>query len=292
MASDLVLPEDLANGTYSWGAVYNNLRIRETKGRSGNESSSGSASAQRVFIVTGTYDPVAARAALVDGPVLIDTFDGMFRENIEWDQGETPDSWIFTVRYSYVPAPGRYTVSIDTNGGAILQTSAFAQAQFAASGETAIDFGKSIDVQDGNPQGVERVIPALKINVNARISADYTDEDDALAYAKIIANVTGYMASGTFMTFAAGELLFIGASGDIIGENPTLNFSFLASPNLTSKTIGDITGVNKLGHDYLWFDFKRYKDATTKMPSAKPRAAYVGRIYDFADMSVLKIGDV
>ncbi|EMI21544.1 hypothetical protein RMSM_01523 [Rhodopirellula maiorica SM1] len=272
--------------------VYNGISIQEIAGRSGTESSSGAATAQRTFLCSGTSDPVAARAALIDGPILIDTFDGMFRELIEWDQGESYDSWNMTVRYSYTPAPGRYTVSIDTTGGSILQTTALAQVAYPATGETAIDYGKAIDVQDGSPQGVERPIPALKINVRARISGDYTDEEDAMDYAFLIASCTGFMASGSFLRHAQGELLFLGATGDIIGEDPTLDFGFLSSKNITNQTIGDIVGVTKLGHDYLWYDFKKAKDPTTKMPITSVRQANVGRIFGFADLSVLKIGQV
>tara|TARA_R110002073_G_scaffold20209_5_gene72806 strand:- start:10757 stop:11635 length:879 start_codon:yes stop_codon:yes gene_type:complete len=292
MVTDLKRAQDLPNGTYDFGGVYNNIAIQEVAGRSGTESSSGAATAQRTFMLSGTTDPVAARAALIDGPVLIDTFDGMYRDIIEWDQGETYDSWLMTVKYSYTPAPGRYTVSIDTTGGSILQTTALAQVAYPATGETAIDYGKAIDVQDGSPQGVERPIPALKINVRARISGDYTDEDDAMDYAFLIASCTGFMASGSFLRHAQGELLFLGATGDIIGEDPTLDFGFLSSKNMTSQTIGDVVGVTKLGHDYLWYDFKKAKDPTTKMPITSVRQANVGRIFGFSDLSVLKIGEV
>ncbi|GAA4465449.1 hypothetical protein [Novipirellula rosea] len=292
MATDLVHASELANGLYGSVGVHNGISIREISGRSGTESASGAATAQRTFLASGTTDPVAARTALIDGPVLIDTFDGMYRDIIEWEQGESYDSWLLTVKYSFTPAPGRYTVSIDTTGGSILQTTALAQVAYPATGETAIDYGKAIDVQDGSPQGVERIIPALKINVRARISGDYTDEEDAMDYAFLIASCTGHMASGTFLKHAQGELLFMGATGDIIGEDPTLDFAFLSSKNITNQTIGDVVGVTKLGHDYLWYDFKRAKHPTTKMPITSVRQANVGRIYGFADLSVLKIGEV
>ena len=114
----------------------------------------------------------------------------------------------------------------------------------------------------------------------------------AMNYAKTIAELTGTVNSGSMFSgeYAAGELLFAGASGDIVGDDPTLVFTFLASKNVTGLSIGGITGIAKNGHDYLWFLFDTEKDSATNLLVSSPRACYVDRIYGEADHTQLHIG--
>ena len=93
------------------------------------------------------------------------------------------------------------------------------------------------------------------------------------------------------MSYAPGELLFAGATGDIVSnDDPFLSYTFLASPNVTGLTIGQITGIQKQGHEYLWFAYRKGKDAATKNIVSLPKAAYVNQIYGPGDMTLLKIG--
>lgn len=299
MASDL--NTTLADGDYGDIIFKNGLRIKEIAGREG-EDQRGSGTASRVFLISNSYDPLACRTALLAGVTTLSTYDGLVLNSIARER-MGPQSWQFTCNYdSLTPDIGGYTVSIDTTGGQILQTYAYGQTSYAATGETATDFGNAIDVQEGKPQGVQRVIPALKINVRAKIATEYLGSS-AIAYAKKVARYTGFTNSqpmfpildssgnptGNF-NFEAGELLFIGASGDIIAENPQLTFSFLASENVANLTLGEITIDSKKGHEYLWVDFKKDKDATTSRSVSLARAAYVGQIYDEADLNELSIG--
>lgn len=49
------------------------------------------------------------------------------------------------------------------------------------------------------------------------------------------------------------------ASGSQWGtEDWVVTFSFAASPNAVELTVGDITGIDKKGWEYLWV---RYQDA-------------------------------
>jgi hypothetical protein len=201
--------------------------------------------------------------------------------------------WDFTAEYRQrEPEPGQYTISIDTSGGQVMQTYAYAEAKYVATGESAPGMNNAIDVQDNKPQGVQRIIPALKISLRAKIkTANIAAVGGEMAYAQLISELTGTVNNATaFGQFAAGELLFTGATGDIIAEDPSLTFSFLASKNVTGLTIGSITGITKKGHDYIWFSFKNDKDATTGLQQSAPRAAYVNRIYGEADHSLLYIG--
>lgn len=283
---------DLTAGTYADLVVNNSISIREIAGREGTDTVNGG-TASRAWLVKGNKDPLTCRTALV-GNVSIDTYDGLFISSLSRER-VGPEEWIFTANYDMLtPQVGGYSVSIDTTGASILQLRSYSQTRFAAAGKTAPDMLKAIDVQDGVPQGVERIIPALKISIRAKIATEYVESP--LRYSKLIAQLTGTTNNaaiyddGEGNVFEAGELLFAGATGEVIAENPMLTFIFLASKNLTSVTLQGITGINKKGHEYLWYLPDYEKDSTTGLLVSRPRAAYVDQVYEPADHSLLKIG--
>jgi len=295
----LTLPSVLAS--YTGGPVYTNngCTVREIASREGSDSAGGS-TASITWRVSGSADPAAGRTALLNlglSPLVVggpidNIYDGLGMSSLSRER-VADEVWDFTAEYKQrEPEPGEYTVSIDTSGGQIMQTYAYAESKYVATGESAPGMNNAIDVQDNKPQGVQRVIPALKITVRAKIkTSNITTVGGVMAYAQAISELTGTVNNATaFGQFAAGELLFTGASGDIIAEDPSLQFNFLASKNVTGLTIGSITGIAKNGHDYIWFSFKSDKDATTGLQQSKPRAAYVNRIYGEADHSLLYIG--
>lgn len=303
MATDLYTPFNLPSvlPSYTGGPVYTNngVTVREIASREGTDSAGGS-TATITWRVAGSEDPIAGRTALnnlgldstvVGGPLSV-VYDNLAVATLSRARAGH-ELWDFTAEYKQrEPEPGAYTVSIDTSGGQVMQTYAYAEAKYVATGETAPSMNGSIDVQNGSPQGVQRVIPALKITVNAKIkTANIATVGGVMAYARLISELTGTVNNAVaFGQFAIGELLFTGCSGDIIAEDPSLQFTFLASKNVTGLTIGNITGITKAGHDYLWFSFKAGKDATTGLQASSPRAAYVNRIYGLADHSLLYIG--
>lgn len=303
MTLDLYTPAELPThlASYTGGPVYTNngVSVREVGSREGSDTPGGSG-ASITWLVTGSADPTVGRTALmnlglsplISGGPISNLYDGLSLKVLSRERNG-PDSWLFTADYNEKePEPGAYTISIDTSGGQIQQTYAYSESKYVATGETAPDMNNAIDVQDKKPQGVQRIIPALKLTVNAKIkTANITTVGGVVHYARVISELTGTVNNATMLgQFAAGELLFTGASGDIVAEDPSLQFTFLASKNASSLTIGNITGITKAGHDYIWFSFKKDKDTASGLPQTKPRAAYVNRIYKEADHSLLYIG--
>ena len=296
MVSGLFRGDQLEDGDYSIEessdidalggiAVDNGIYIREVAGREGTDNVSGTGSASRTWLVVGSSDPLICRSALLDGPILINTFDGLFIESISRER-HGPRSWLFTAEYTpFAPDVGEYVVSVDTTGGTLLRTVAISETRY---GSGAPNFGGAIDVQDGVAQGCEIVIPAMKLQVKARLKSSLLGSP--IAYANVIASLTGTVNSSPEFggAYAAGELLFLGASGDVVGENPTLTFSFAASPNLTGQTIGGISGIAKGGHQYLWCHFENAVDSGVAI--RRPKAVYVNTVYRSASWVPLKIG--
>lgn len=101
--------------------------------------------------------------------------------------------------------------------------------------------------------------------------------------------LTGRVNHAPFKGFAAGEVLFLGASGSQRGqEDWEVTFSFAASPNVTGLAVGQITGIAKKGWEYLWV---RYEDAVDAHTLVKqPAAAYVEQVYPYGDFALLGIG--
>jgi len=301
MVDGLFLGQQLDDGDYTesgdeYGdiAVQDGIYIREVAGREGTDNASGTGTASRTWLVVGSSDPLVCRDALAESPLSIDEYDGLFIESVSRER-HGPKSWLFTANYTpFTPKVGSYTVSIDTTGGQILQTTSYAQARFARAGTVAPDFLNSIDVQDGKANGVERIIPALRINIRSKIATQYVGSP--ARYSKLIAGLTGTVNSSAIFSdtegvvFDAGELLFVGATGEVVAKEPQLDFIFLASKNVTGANIGGIANITKAGHDYMWFLFDYARDSSTGMLISKPRAAYVDRIYGAADHSLLKIG--
>ena len=58
---------------------------------------------------------------------------------------------------------------------------------------------------------------------------------------------------------------------------------------MTNLTIGDITGVDKKGWEYLWVRYTDSVNDTAKALVKKPIAAYVERVYEYGDFGLLGI---
>jgi hypothetical protein len=149
---------------------------------------------------------------------------------------------------------------------------------------------EAIGVDSNGVNGVDIVVPALQWQENYDVPNAYVTSN----YIRGTAALTGTTNNAAFRGFSAGEVLFVGCSGshewdDQKGIGPwSLTYRFVASPNVTEQTIGDITGINKKGHEYLWV---RYEDAVSANTLLKkPKFVYVDKVYRDGDFSQLGIG--
>ncbi len=274
--------------------VHNGIAIRELAGRTGTDTVGQNDTATRIFRCAGSTNPLACRQALLDAdlsPLGIDiySYDDLNIQSLEYATLSGPEVWQFTASYAIVPLTGDYTVAIDTGGGLVKRTSAYAQTAFPKPGFPAPDYGVSVDVQDKKVQGVDVIIPALKIDITAKLDKGLLT--DPIGYAKTVASITGQVNNATYLTFAQGELLFAGATGDIIVDrDPSLVYTFFASQNVTGLQVGPIQNITKAGHDYIWFKYTSSKSNNYEV--ATPAVAYVSRVYGQADFGILKIGSI
>jgi len=111
------------------------------------------------------------------------------------------------------------------------------------------------------------------------------------AYKLTLFALTDRVNNSVFRGFAAGEVLFLGASGSKRGEEDwEITFRFAASPNVEGLTIGNIPNINKKGWEYIWVRYADAEDLAAKTLVKKPIAVYVEKVYHDGDFSGLGIG--
>ena len=184
--------------------------------------------------------------------------------------------------------------SFDTSGQTVHITQANRETRYPI--QTAPFMNFAIGVDGDSVQGVDIVVPTFQWTESYDVPAAFV----TYAYARTLAKLTGTVNLGGFRGFAGGEVLFLGASGSHEwdsqkGDGPwSLTYKFLASLNagpgqaLPAITAGDIMGIAKEGHEYLWV---RYENSAAQGTLVKkPSAVYVNRVYDYQNFSQLGIG--
>lgn len=199
--------------------------------------------------------------------------------------------------------PLKRSRSFDTGGGTQHVTQAIGsdtfpdgEQRFHTGSPAAPNMFGAIGVDGDSVNGVDIIIPQLTWTESYDVPNQYV----STSYIKTVSSLTGTVNNAAFRTFAAGEVLFAGASGSQQwdsdkGDGPwSLSYKFIASPNqgsgktLPAITVGAITGVEKDGHDYLWV---RYEDSVSNDTLFKrPKFVYVNKVYRRADFSKLGLG--
>jgi hypothetical protein len=169
----------------------------------------------------------------------------------------------------------------------------------AAGGEEGAKWNEHPIGWDGEKlNGVDLVSPSLTWTEVYDVPSSYVTN----AYIKQLAAFTGTKNDAAFRSFAAGEVLFLGANGShdwdtVAGDSPwRLQYKFEARPNQgntgdaipSSKSIIGGIPVNKKGHDYLWVRYATVVTNNRILPSAE--AIYVVPVYRSTDFSLLGIG--
>lgn len=273
------------------------------------------ATMQRSYKVFGTDDDVAVHA---DANTRISTLEPYWNYpgtsvNLRAESYSISylgdKAWQVTVSYEKIGAdddaqsePKRRARSFDTSGG----TTHITQCQAIGSGAT-LDFEKrfpdgatnmsgAIGVTEDSVAGVDIVIPALNWTEVYDVPNKYVTS----AYIKLVAGLTGTVNNGTFRTFQAGEVLFLGCSGshewdEEKGNGPwSLSYKFVASPNagpgqtIPALSIGGITDITKKGHEYLWIRYQSKVDSDSLLQH--PVGVYVNKVYRETNFSQLGIG--
>ena len=195
----------------------------------------------------------------------------VYRQDVRVDH-EGHQLW--SVEVPYGPKnklPGEYRFSFSTTGGTL---------RIRQSKESIARFPVGAAEQNGviggiNGEGVEIVIPALKMSYTFRHPAGVVNE----ALAVNLARKTGRTNSDVWHGFQPGEVLFMGADGSGgTSQESEVRYDVVASENITGQTVGTITGVAKKGWEISWIKYE--DDDADGVAAQKPLAVYVERVYD------------
>ena len=273
------------------------------------QSTTGSnAQATLTYIASGSDDDLAIKSAVES--FAPETYDGLPRQSVQIEP-ISEEYWDASVRYadsssssstSGAPDPGsgEYTYSFDTMGGTqhITQSLDTVGSYADSSIPSAPDFHGAIGVSNTNGnaevQGVDITVPIYNFSETHYLTTEQVTPE----YKGTLFQLTGKVNNATFRGLAAGECLFLGASGTLHGtETDTettgdweITYRFAASPNKTGITIGSISGIAKKGWEYLWVRYADVEDMNAMAMVKRPVAAYVEQVYESADFSSLDIG--
>ena len=247
------------------------------------------------YLLAGVAGDLAAKTMLTNSTAA--EYDGLVRQSIQFepvwvDVGTDDGLWDCRVRYvapdQKEPEVGESRFSFDTGGGTQHITQSLVTVQsFAPGGATAPNFKGAIGVTHDSVEGVDIHVPVYNFSETHYLA----DAAVTPAYRGKLFNLTGKVNDSSFKGLAAGECLFLGASGSKRGADDwEISFRFAASPNRTGITVGDITGIIKKGWEYLWVRYEDDVDAPTASMVKKPVAAYVEKVYEVGDFSDLGIG--
>jgi hypothetical protein len=179
---------------------------------------------------------------------------------------------------------GEWTWDFDTSGGTVQIYQAKQELRRYPTA-TAPNQNGAISVDADKVEGTEIIIPAMKINVQFKHPLGVV----TLAKAKYLSDITGTVNSDSFLSFAPGQVLFLGARGsDGSAAEATIGYSFAMGPNVTGLTIGSIAGVAKRAWEVAWI---KYKDTVTtaddakEQPTREAKYVYIDRVYEEIAMS-------
>jgi hypothetical protein len=245
------------------------------------------------YTVAGTEDDAAIRA-LVQATIP-STYLGLAFQDYRI-QHLGGGIWEAVARYGKKEPkePGQSSYSFDTGGGtqkitqSLMTMRAYARLEANSSGlymPIPPNFQGAIGVNNESVEGCDITVPVFHFSETHYFAANAITQ----AYKFNLFYLTGTVNNAPFKGFAAGEVLFLGASGQQRGvEDWEIAFKFAASPNANNLTVGSITGIVKLGWEYMWV---RYADAVDQNVLVKqPRFVYVEQVYRYADFSLLGIG--
>lgn len=228
------------------------------------------------------------------------TIKGMELESIEVVERINGDTWKVKAVYAEeddgtetdIEDDGdEETVSFafDTGGGTMHLNQSFKTV--SKSPNDAPDFNGAIEVDnEGNVNGVDVTMPVLNFTETHTMAGSRV----STSYKKTIASLTGTVNRSSFRGFAAGEVLFLGASGTKrskkLGAPWEITFRFAVSPNQSSLAVGKLKVSNKKGWDYLWVRYADKVADNKKNVVKEPVAAYVEQVYPQGDFGNLGLG--
>lgn len=279
--------------------VVNGITIVEVR-RSRGHVSSAKPTARREYMAWGSNNGDTIEDAVDDVRPL--TVNGLVIESVSADPREE-DETVWDVVYNYAtigggetPATkaeeisfelGSMTVNITHNPFGLAATQ-----KYAPKDQTAPDFKGGIGWDGEQFTGIDRMFETFSFSITKQVPKATVE---AAQYIRQLRDCAFATNSAPFRGFAAGEVMFVGASGTKRSETDySVTFKFMAGKNLGSFQVGDIVvssgpggGPAKRAWDYLWVLYDEAEDTAADFTVKRPKAAYVEALYGSANFPSL-----
>lgn len=195
----------------------------------------------------------------------------------------------FYVDVSYGPIDRvQSSWQFDTSGGSHHITQSLETAGAYGNGAQPTNFKGAIAVTGGgkNVEGCDIILPRFVWSERHVVA-------DALVtqpYVNSLADLTGRYNNAAWRGFPTGEILFTGAQGDKTGQDDwNIAYNFSRSPNRYDYDVGGIMVGVKLGWHFQWVLYEEQADDNIHELVQHPKAIYIERVYEPADLSQLGI---
>jgi len=253
---------------------------------SSRKTATGSSKGSTVeYIIQGTDDDIAALEELLSA--CPDTWNEVPRSGRSVEQ-IADKIWIGTVTYGYGSKNTEdIEYNFDTGGGTQKITQTISPLTVRSYGTQPPDFKGAINVDDNSVNGIDIIDRIINFSQTRQVSLDLINDGFKSAIFTLVSKVNNAPWHG----FAAGEVLFMGASGSRHSRtgDVELTYKFAASPNKSNITIGSISGIEKKGWEYLWVRYEKSTDQNCLIQI--PRAVYVHQVYEMGSFTALGLGD-
>ena len=243
------------------------------------------------YLVRGTDDDFMVRA--LANSTSPDTYDSLVKKQIHTIQ-EATEWWLADIEYGARPVgiPGTGEWSFEIGGGATIHVDHSLETVNRYPDGSKPDYKQAIGVRrDGNGLAVD----GLDIDLTTFRWSETHHLDYSLltpAYVNTLYTLRGRVNDKAWRIFAKGEVLLDAITGAARGEwTVPITFSFAASHNVTGLTIGDITGIDKEGWQYLWIQFEDVEDNDTHLVLKRPKHVFVERMKEYGDFDLLGLPD-
>lgn len=155
---------------------------------------------------------------------------------------------------------------------------------------TSTDYRGAIEVRDGQPQGTEIPVPALRFDIHYR-HARTASASEFLQYGDAISELVGRTNLLNFFGFGAERVLYLGSSGrNGTDSDPVLDHHFVVGKHLTDLIFDEVTNVDKKAHEFLWVQYEPIKSTDTNLLKPKVVSVYVHKLHEPVDFAALGIG--
>jgi len=243
--------------------------------------------ARREYMAWGSDDGDAIENAVVAvAPIDV---NGLLLETVNCEPTDEDESvWNVSIDYkraasTNVPAEtGGEEISFELGSQSVTVTQnpiTNGTSGFAEQGQKAADFKGAIGYDGEKFLGVERMIETFSFSITQYVKK--SDVEKA-AYIKKLRDAAFTTNDQPFRGFAAGEVLFIGASGSKRSSTDyAITFKFLVGKNVAQFQVGNITVPSKGAWDYLWVYYQDIEDLVSNPKTIKkvPVWAYVEKLY-------------